>query len=352
MSQRIISIVGRHNSGKTTVIEKLIPVFKKRNYSVAVIKHSHHIPISCQKDTERLQNAGASAAYLSDQGAIVYSLDKSLLSLLNSFSNMDLILIEGGKQWAFPKIEVVNHGLDENPLFDRLEDVRALIVDYEINATSLSQFNRNNDIELIADFIWENSQLMMPSSTPAFVLVGGQSQRMGQNKALLEFNHHTVIEEIITYLKKYFFRIVLIGKNIEPYQFLGTEILSDYFLKQCAVSGILTGLCYLDQPWGFFISCDQLFIEGALKRILNVPLQNQDCVMLGAPDKKEPLFAFYNKHCISELLKNYQQSNFSVKSIMDTLRVQYVPRLGSENINVNYPKDYQRALELLHASQN
>ena len=38
----IISIVGNSNSGKTTLIEKLIPELKKRGYRVGVIKHAHH----------------------------------------------------------------------------------------------------------------------------------------------------------------------------------------------------------------------------------------------------------------------------------------------------------------------
>ncbi len=69
---QIICIVGRSQSGKTTLIEKLIPELKRRGYRIGTIKHSHHIFDfdKTGKDSWRHKDAGAETVIVVSPGKI------------------------------------------------------------------------------------------------------------------------------------------------------------------------------------------------------------------------------------------------------------------------------------------
>ena len=109
----VISIAGVSNSGKTTLIVKLVKELKSRGYKVATIKHSHH---SFELDTEGKDSwlhtkAGADAVVVTSHntlGVIRHSPKEiSLLEIINTYlQDMDIIIVEGYKSENIPKIEV------------------------------------------------------------------------------------------------------------------------------------------------------------------------------------------------------------------------------------------------------
>ena len=108
----MISIVGRSQSGKTTLIEKLIPELKKRGYKIGTIKHSHHAfdIDKSGKDSSRHKDAGAEAVIVASPGKIAMFKNEesgSPDSLLRYFDDIDLVITEGYKKEQKPKIEVV-----------------------------------------------------------------------------------------------------------------------------------------------------------------------------------------------------------------------------------------------------
>lgn len=108
-----ICIVGKSNSGKTTLIVKIIEELKKRGYKVATLKHhSHHSHLDQPgKDTWKHYHAGAEQVMISSPGgyAIYKRVKKELTidELLNHNKEMDIVLIEGYKRANMPKIEIV-----------------------------------------------------------------------------------------------------------------------------------------------------------------------------------------------------------------------------------------------------
>src|SRR5512147_944366 len=109
----IISIVGKSDSGKTTLIEKLVPELTRRGYRVATIKHDvHGFEVDREgKDSWRHKQAGAHTVIISspEKLAIIRDVDHDadLAELRDRYvQDVDIILSEGFKRNQQPKIEV------------------------------------------------------------------------------------------------------------------------------------------------------------------------------------------------------------------------------------------------------
>jgi molybdopterin-guanine dinucleotide biosynthesis protein MobB len=107
---KIIQIVGRSNSGKTTFIRNLIPVLKK-NGTVAVIKHlgDHDYHLETGKDTTHFFDAGAEITVgIDSHKSVVAIRNNTLEGILDLLLNqaIDFVVIEGFKQKPFPKIVI------------------------------------------------------------------------------------------------------------------------------------------------------------------------------------------------------------------------------------------------------
>ena len=107
----VLSIVGKSESGKTTLIEKLIPELKRRGFRVGIVKHAHHgFEIDRKgKDSYRHRKAGADAVMIASSGQIAMIKNgpgECLDDVIPYFDDVDLLLTEGFKGDHAPKIEI------------------------------------------------------------------------------------------------------------------------------------------------------------------------------------------------------------------------------------------------------
>ena len=133
----VVSIVGRSQSGKTTLIEKLIPEFKNRGYKIGTIKHSHHNPDIDRsgKDSSRHKSAGADTVIFHSPGKIAMVRDDhagDMDGLLGYFNDVDLVITEGYKAGNKPKIEIVRSARHTEPLLKDDELLIAVVTDVEL----------------------------------------------------------------------------------------------------------------------------------------------------------------------------------------------------------------------------
>lgn len=153
----IISIVGRSESGKTTLLEELIAELKRRGYRVAVIKHSgEDLELdTAKKDTWRFSQAGSEiSAICSGQKLAIfkrmeYDCSPDELSRF-VWWDYDFVLTEGFKKSSYPKIEV-HRGVKGKDLVSPPQQLLAVVTDEPL-AVDVPQFSRN-DINKIADLI-------------------------------------------------------------------------------------------------------------------------------------------------------------------------------------------------------
>ncbi|OTX05027.1 molybdopterin-guanine dinucleotide biosynthesis protein B [Bacillus thuringiensis serovar seoulensis] len=132
----IIQIVGYQNSGKTTLVEKVVHALAESEMKVATIKHHGHggFPEVAQKDSERHRKAGAVVSSVEGAGLLSLSSLREEWSLqeiirLYDFFEVDTILIEGYKKENYPKV-VLLRSAEDVELVHKVENVVAVITWY------------------------------------------------------------------------------------------------------------------------------------------------------------------------------------------------------------------------------
>lgn len=130
----VVAVSGVKNSGKTTLIEGMLPYLNGWGLSVAVIKHDGHTfdPDPAQTDTGRHFRAGACGVAIFDgeKVKVVRRSQEGVEHLIRCFPDADLILLEGFKGSHWPKLEVIRRGNSRGAVCDPTT-LLALVTDGE-----------------------------------------------------------------------------------------------------------------------------------------------------------------------------------------------------------------------------
>lgn len=141
--QFLLAISGCKNSGKTTLITKLIPRFCEKGYKVATIKHDGHDFQGDEvgTDTYKHKKAGAyGTAIFSNNKFMIIKEDKSIDEsyFIKLFPEADIILLEGFKGSDYPKLEIIRKGnssrsiCNDKHLIGILSDINDIEENYNI----------------------------------------------------------------------------------------------------------------------------------------------------------------------------------------------------------------------------
>lgn len=164
----ILCFVGRSNSGKTTLIERVIPVLTQAGYRLATIKHAGHgFELDTEgKDSWRHKRAGANTVIVLSKGGIALFGDVAGEPTLEDVraryldDSIDLVIAEGWKSEGYPKIVVVRERLDEVTI--SLDGLLA-VVSMKPIASPAPWFDRD-DVHGLAQVIMQ--RFPRPSSAP------------------------------------------------------------------------------------------------------------------------------------------------------------------------------------------
>jgi molybdopterin-guanine dinucleotide biosynthesis protein B len=155
----VIGIAGWSGAGKTTLLTRVIPCLTARGLRVSTIKHAHHEFDIDQpgKDSHTHRQAGATEVLVSSANrfALMHELrgnrEWTLDALLEKLSPVDLVLVEGFKTQAHPKLEVFRAVVKKPPLHPQDENIVAIATDKPLEAkvpvVSL------DDIEAVSDIL-------------------------------------------------------------------------------------------------------------------------------------------------------------------------------------------------------
>ena len=158
----VLGFAAFSGTGKTTLLEKLIPLLTARGIRIGMVKHAHHeFDIDKPgKDSYRLRAAGARQMLIasSQRQALMTEnttpreprLDELITRL--DVDNLDLVLVEGFKQVPFPKIELHRQALGKTLLYPQDSNIIAVASDHPADCRELPSLDIN-DTTAIAAFI-------------------------------------------------------------------------------------------------------------------------------------------------------------------------------------------------------
>ena len=155
----IVSIVGKSDSGKTTLIEKLVPALTGRGYRIATVKHDvHGFEVDREgKDSWRHKQAGAHTVVISSSNkvALIRDVEKDLTleEIREKFvQDVDLILSEGYKKDVQPKIEIFRKEIHKELLCTREDHLVAIVSNKAFDIEGVPCFSLD-DIDGLAGFV-------------------------------------------------------------------------------------------------------------------------------------------------------------------------------------------------------
>lgn len=162
---KVFGFAGWSDSGKTTLIEQLVPRFVQQGVSVSLIKHAHHqFDIDRPgKDSYRHRHAGCTEVMITSdvRWALMHELrgtrEPTLEEQMDHMSPVDLLLVEGWKWQPIPKLEVYREVIGKPLLHPDDRDIIGVASDVPVK-TTLPNFGIG-DYDRIAQFVLESTGL-------------------------------------------------------------------------------------------------------------------------------------------------------------------------------------------------
>lgn len=207
----------------------------------------------------------------------------------------------------------------------------------------------------------------LATGVTAVILAGGQSSRMGSNKALLPYRGGRFIESIYQQLAELCKEVLLVTNTPEQYNFLPCRTVSDLYPGMGALAGLHAGLHYSRTPHIFAVACDMPYLNDTLIRALLARRHQADVVIPESDSGLEPLHAIYGQACLPAMEQALLAGRRRIISFFPQVHVHtfssdHVATIDQEFSsfsNINTPADYfelrkneNGAHETVYSAQN
>jgi molybdopterin-guanine dinucleotide biosynthesis protein A len=175
-----------------------------------------------------------------------------------------------------------------------------------------------------------------------FVLAGGASRRMGQDKALLPLGAGTMVEHIASAVRKAAGNVTILGP-IERYSHLGFPVVPDKIENCGPLGGLYTALSITDADWNLLVACDMPDVTAAfLTQLLEAAeTSDADCLVPESAGKLDPLCAVYHRRVAPAAESAIHRKLFKMQDFISTLRTSRWPVPDARPLsNVNTPSEW------------
>lgn len=156
----------------------------------------------------------------------------------------------------------------------------------------------------------------------ALILAGGDSRRMGQDKAALVLDGKTLLESVTATMQAVFSTVIVSVRQLRA----GVEV-PQVFDEQPAsgpLAGLIAGLAQADTPWVFAVACDMPFVTQAVVRYLASCRAGFEAVVPMVDGYPQPLAAFYAQSALQTMRANMAAGDRSLRGVLEKLEVRYV----------------------------
>lgn len=184
-----------------------------------------------------------------------------------------------------------------------------------------------------------------------YILAGGRSSRMGQDKGLMLINGIPWVEHIAKQLKQVVDTVVLVTNN-SMYNDLGYQVISDRIKGLGPVGAIYTVLKHSVTTQNIIMSCDTPFVTEKLLRLLLSESKNQLITIPSNQNRVHPLVGVYDRSLWLLFQQAIELNQLKVQQVIEQTQIKHVPIdtyecfLPHILMNINTPTEYEKALKL------
>jgi len=283
-----------------------------------------------KKDTSKLLKAGAEKVFwlrvLKDH------LNEGLNTLLNKIESDSALICESNslRNAAEPGVFL----MVTNNRQKAWKKTAAAVKNY-IDRTVTADFDID-DVKLL-----ENKWLIKRKAA-AIILAGGQSKRLGQNKAHLLINGDTLLEHIYKQLQPCFAQVIISTDKDSSHNFSTARLVSDEISGLGPLQGIASALKASEYEINFVTACDIPQIDMSLVNKMMRYADDYDAVLpMSVPGKPEPLFAIYKKIILPDIERSLSSGKRRIIEPLDKCKVKYLDLEGDHQlVNINTMDDY------------
>ena len=198
------------------------------------------------------------------------------------------------------------------------------------------------------------------SDITAVILAGGQSRRLGRDKAVEPFAGEPLIRRVIRRASEAVSadQVVVVVADAARAAALplddGHQTAADVFPDCGSLGGIYTGLNAASTDWSLVTACDMPFLSAPLLAYMAGLRDGVDAVVPVVDGRPEPTHALYSRRCLPAIETRLRAGQLKISGFFDDVAVRYVPESDIREFdpellsffNINRPEDLSRAMEL------
>ena len=191
------------------------------------------------------------------------------------------------------------------------------------------------------------------------ILAGGQSRRMGRDKAFLEWRGRPLIVDLIDRFRSVTDDLIVVAPNSGPFAGLGARLLRDPHPPMGPLGGLWAGLLGARHEWALALACDLPLADPRVAEWLFAHRHGAAAVVpVEAQEGPEPLHAFYHVSCLNAIAAALAHGQRAVVAFYPAVRVRYILPAAWRQVdpegrswrNVNTPEEWARLQEEMGAS--
>jgi molybdopterin-guanine dinucleotide biosynthesis protein A len=188
------------------------------------------------------------------------------------------------------------------------------------------------------------------------IQAGGESRRMGVDKALIPFLGQPLIVRIVNRLASLGDEVIVVTNSFPDYEFLGLPLVSDVYPGRGALGGLYTALNAASHPQVVVAACDMPFINRSLlsHQVTVLNDTGSDAVIPKTGFGVEPFHAVYNRHCLPLVEAAVKAGAWRVDSWFKEAKIHFLTQQETRDHdplqiafqNLNTPQDVKEAEDL------
>ena len=185
----------------------------------------------------------------------------------------------------------------------------------------------------------------------ALILAGGDSRRMGQDKADLVFDGRTLLGRVIATMQLNFPKVIVSVRQTRA----GIDVpqVCDEMPESGQLTGLIAGLAQAGTPWVFAVACDMPFMTAAVISRLAAYRNGHQAVVPLVGGYPQPLAAFYAMNALDVMRASIAQGDMSLRGMLQKLEVRYVSEAELRDcdpqlrcfFDLDTPQDVEAALK-------